>query len=260
MSDTEKFTSKYRKADSSRFGRDRPERRRVFEDGSTVDRDPPTSRFSSSSSSSRFGRNTATKDNNERSESPTSETVSRMNRMNLSDDKDNSDKEDKNDKNEDEDEEEEVKEKKSYKKGAGAHGGASGTSSRKRQARKNLREKRRSTGVVIMPGQQPGQIAPADEEERQVQENTWKNMDGETSDAPASVASSVESGDTDTLLKQLEAYEKAIEEWKDAFEKSQKEIDTLRTDNMRLKDENSALLRVVSSLSGTGGHGGHHRR
>ena len=38
------------------------------------------------------------------------------------------------------------------------------------------------------------------------------------------------------------------------------EIDTLRTDNMRLKDENSALLRVVSSLSGTGGHGGHHRR
>lgn len=46
--------------------------------------------------------------------------------------------------------EEEEKSSKSHKKD---RGGASANSARKRQARKNLREKRRSTGVVIMPDQ-----------------------------------------------------------------------------------------------------------
>lgn len=248
MADTSGFTSRYRKTDSARTER---RGRRVIDDG--LERSTDSSRIVSQARSGRDKGMNA----NDRIESPTNNestidpVVSRMNKLNTTD-REASDNEDTTKPKEEENEEESSR--KAAKKD---RGGAQ--SSRKRAARKNLREKRRSTGVVIMPGQQ---IAPADEEERQVQENTVKNTDD--GEDPAAVVSSVRtpvsrSESSVEMAKQLEAYEQAIEEWKDAYEKAIKEIDALRNDNMRLKDENSALLRVVGSLSGTGGGSGRHR-
>lgn len=147
-------------------------------------------------------------------------------------------------KNDDDDDEEETSSRSKKKEGATAQ--KVSQSSKKRQQRKNLREKRRSTGVVIMPGQP---VTPQDEEEKAVQENTARNMDADQ--AENDVAMDNQDGGSGDASSELEAYKQAIEEWKDAYEKAQKEIDTLRNDNMRLKDENSALLRVVGSLSGS---------
>ncbi|XP_065667480.1 protein phosphatase 1 regulatory subunit 12A isoform X3 [Hydra vulgaris] len=117
-------------------------------------------------------------------------------------------------------------------------------SSFKRKQRKDLLVKRKPTGVVIMP-QQPN--VARDEEERIVMENTARNMQD---------YSGVDGGgsgeDREELLKQIEKYEQAIEDWKDNLAQAKREIETLRNENTRLKDENSALLRVVGSLS----HGG----
>ncbi|XP_065667481.1 traf2 and NCK-interacting protein kinase isoform X4 [Hydra vulgaris] len=143
------------------------------------------------------------------------------------------------DKDEDEEPEEEAPSSRPRPKG-----GASAGSSNKRKQKKNIREKRKSTGVVIMPGQ-PN--VARDEEERIVMENTARNMQD---------YSGVDGGgsgeDREELLKQIEKYEQAIEDWKDNLAQAKREIETLRNENTRLKDENSALLRVVGSLS----HGG----
>lgn len=224
--DTGGFQSKFRRERQQGAGGAAARGRRVFEASGEE-------RTSISTTTGTAGRYRSTGDRGDKSESVTS----RMNKLNMNDDKNDSDKEDKPDRNEDDDEEETAK--KSHKKD---RGGASANSARKRQARKNLREKRRSTGVVIMPGQP---TAPADDEEKAVQENTAKNMD-----AGAQNRTSPSSETSEDVRKQLEAYEIAIEEWKDELAKAKKEIEALQKDNQRLKDENSALLRVVGSLSG----------
>lgn len=229
------FTSRYRKTDAAEK---KPRgNRRVFD---TESRESIRSTLGSAKTEERTESPTPVSHNDD-----TDSVVSKMNKLNTNE---KGSDEERPKKDEDEDEESSSRSKKKSKD--------TSQSSRKRAARKNLREKRRSTGVVIMPGQA---IAPADEEERIVQENTAKNMDEEAKQAAleSQKSSAPASGDNTEIQKQLEAYEQAIEEWKDAYEKAQKEIDSLRNDNMRLKDENSALLRVVGSLSGTGG--GHRR-
>jgi len=99
-----------------------------------------------------------------------------------------------------------------------------------------------------MPGQPS---VAADEEEKQLMENTMKNINaGESSGS--STAATVDGSGNDDLLKRIEEYKTLIEEWKDELAKAKKDNEILQKDNQRLKDENSALLRVVGSLSGTG--------
>lgn len=115
---------------------------------------------------------------------------------------------------------------------------------KKRKEKKNLREKRRSTGVVIMPGQ-PANLD--DEDAKTVARNTAANMD-ESAGAGAAAAGDYQ-GYQDTisqLQEELAARHKELDSLKS-------QVDTLTKQNLRLKDENSALLRVVGSLSGTGG-------
>lgn len=128
--------------------------------------------------------------------------------------------------------------KKSLKKTTGTGAG------RKRKEKKNLREKRRSTGVVIMPGQATD---PCDEQAQTVAKNTAANT-GEVG------------VDCNTSNADVSSYQETILQLQDELAAKVKELDTvrsqmdtLRNQNTRLKDENSALLRVVGSLSGTGG-------
>jgi len=128
--------------------------------------------------------------------------------------------------------------KKSLKKST-ANAGAG----KRRKEKKNLREKRRSTGVVIMPGQA---VDPTDEQAQTVAKNTAANMADPGSEGAAS--------NVDVL-----SYQETITQLQDELAAKVKELDSLRSQmdslqkaNTRLKDENSALLRVVGSLSGTG--------
>ena len=153
--DTDRFQSRFKRENrTERVGAARAERRRIYEDGSERT-ERPTSGVSISVGSSRSSRDRHT----DRTDSPATrkaqgESITqRMNMLNLKDD--NKDTNDDVDKEPDEkavknDDEDDDGPKKSHKK---ERGGASVNASRKRQARKNLREKRRSTGVVIMPGQ-----------------------------------------------------------------------------------------------------------
>jgi len=124
--------------------------------------------------------------------------------------------------------------------------GASAGAGKKRKEKKNLREKRRSTGVVIMPGQGANEN---DEEAMKVARNTALNQDDNIAVSSA-VDSSADSLNYQETIGQLQEELAAKHKELDTL-KSQ--MDTLRSQNMRLKDENSALLRVVGSLSGTGG-------
>lgn len=129
--------------------------------------------------------------------------------------------------------------KKSLKKAS-----ASAGAGRKRKEKKNLREKRRSTGVVIMPGQAAD---PSDEQAQTVAKNTAANMGESAGDGAASSAEVLSYQETITQLQdELAAKVKELDSLRS-------QMDTLRNQNTRLKDENSALLRVVGSLSGTGG-------
>lgn len=231
--EAERFQSKFRREPRQGAGSGTRDRRRVFE-GS----EERTSAISSVTGTA--GRYRSLGDRSEKTEK--SETVtSRLSKLNTNDDSEQADKDKEEEAASQEKKGEEEGEESSRKSHKKDRGGASVNATRKRQARKNLREKRRSTGVVIMPGQP---VTPANEEEQAVQENTAMNTE-----ATASSRTSEGSGNEDTA-KQLEAYEIAIEEWKDELAKAKKEIEALQKDNQRLKDENSALLRVVGSLSG----------
>ncbi|EDO43692.1 predicted protein [Nematostella vectensis] len=138
-------------------------------------------------------------------------------------------------------------------------------SARKRQAKKNLREKRRSTGVVIMPHMESDD--EGDDEKKALKAHTQKNeqlvpTNDEVVDDTATARSKSSNkrieqkvvNDSETIEKQqlverIEEYESQIDDFKSKLEKANKELDQLRLDNQRLKDENSALLRVVNQLS-----------
>jgi len=129
--------------------------------------------------------------------------------------------------------------KKSLKKASATTGAG-----KRRKEKKNLREKRRSTGVVIMPGQAAD---PSDEQAQTVAKNTAANMGEPADGATASSADVLNYQETITQLQdELAAKVKELDSLRNA-------MDNLRNQNTRLKDENSALLRVVGSLSGTGG-------
>ena len=141
--EAERYTTKIR------TGRERPAgsgRRRIYVDN-------PEERASAINTvTGTAGRYRSTGDRSDRvdrnEKTETSSVTSRISKLNTNDDK----KEDEgatNDNNDVEDSEEQPT-RNTRKKAAG---GASSSSANKRKARKNLREKRRSTGVVIMPGQ-----------------------------------------------------------------------------------------------------------
>lgn len=50
----------------------------------------------------------------------------------------------------------------------------------------------------------------------------------------------------------VEILKQEIEEWKEKYAKATREIDTLKTDLQRYKDENGALLRVVGNFTSAG--------
>ncbi|XP_028409214.1 uncharacterized protein LOC114531795 isoform X1 [Dendronephthya gigantea] len=122
-------------------------------------------------------------------------------------------------------------------------------SGKKRKDRKNLREKRRSTGVVIMPGL--GNDEQADEA-KQTMENTKMNESigtEEYSPSPSEVSTSstpsrssrlarddvdVDRQEKQDLLDRIEKLEKALEQ-------KTKEVETL-------EKEKEALLRVVQQV------------
>lgn len=150
MTDTapaDRFTSKYRQRTTPSGTRDR---RRVFESSNNDETK------NSVSVSGTAGRYRSTGDRGDRGEKTESVSISsRVNKLNVDDnnddDKEKSSTPTTTDKHEDGDgDESSSRTTKSHKK---AVGGASANSGRKRRDRKNLREKRRSTGVVIMPGQ-----------------------------------------------------------------------------------------------------------
>lgn len=149
--DTERFTSKFRK-DRFDARRDRNERRnKGFETNDSADAKETVSRSSVSVSVRSSARPVATAARSEASKFESgkgdSESVnSWLNRLRVNDDKDGPEE---SATRHDDSNEEGDSEKKHHierkERGAGA------TTSKKRQQRKNLREKRRSTGVVIMP-------------------------------------------------------------------------------------------------------------
>lgn len=138
----DRFTSKFRQRGTGAGGT--RDRRRVFESGN----DDTTK--NSVSSSGVAGRYRSTGDRGEKTE--TSSVSSRLSKLNTNDDKeDDTEKNSTENKHQDEEDAEEqssTRTRSSHKKA-----GASAKSGQKRRDRKNLREKRRSTGVVIMPGQ-----------------------------------------------------------------------------------------------------------
>ncbi|XP_058961229.2 PRKC apoptosis WT1 regulator protein [Pocillopora verrucosa] len=132
----------------------------------------------------------------------------------------------------------------------------------KRQAKRHLREKRRSTGVVMMPGGADAD-SEGDDDTKQVKANTQQNEqandDEAIEDSPKSKGSNKrieqkvqkdsETIQTQKLLEKIEDYESQLEDYKSELDKANKELETLRTENARLKDENSSLLRVISQIS-----------
>ena len=82
------------------------------------------------------------------------------------------------------------------------------------------------------------------------------------------ISSSSDASDTKEIQRKLEQTEKELQEYKDKYEKLRKEkedlenklnqyqedlekMQELKNDNVRLKDENGALIRVISKLSRT---------
>lgn len=137
-------------------------------------------------------------------------------------------------------------------------------SAHKRQAKRHLREKRRSTGVVIMPAGTDGDSEDENAVAKQVKSNTQQNEQANDDEEQAEVNPKREStnsrieqkvqNDSQTiqrqqLLEKIDDYEAQLEDYKSELDKVNKEVDQLRQDNNRLKDENSSLLRVISQLS-----------
>lgn len=152
---------------------------------------------------------------------------------------------------------EETSPKKSLKKDR-----KSENSAHKRQAKRHLREKRRSTGVVIMPGGADGD-SEEDDLTKQVKTNTQQNEQAnddevQSEDTPRSKGSNrrieqkaqkdSETIQTQQLREKIDDYETQIEDYKSELDKVNKELEQLRLDNQRLKIENSSLLRVISVM------------
>lgn len=274
---TDRFRSNLRKEQTRSAGGTR-DRRKIFEDtGSSTASSGTASTYSTGGAASRYNRAA------DRNESPSARgatsITSKFNKMSVGDDRndgdddqggdtrrepeeettttatrrttakkygsraraavndDDDDDRQGDDGDDDDEEKKEDKPKKAIKKQRATD---KGSRNHLRKERKDMRQKRRSTGVVIMPGQP---VAAGDDEEKAVAENTARNM-GESEALSAGA-----SAQDDASSKQNEQY---IEELKDELAKAHRELETLRKDNSRLKDENSALLRVVGSLSGGG--------
>ncbi|XP_068711063.1 PRKC apoptosis WT1 regulator protein-like [Montipora capricornis] len=137
-------------------------------------------------------------------------------------------------------------------------------SAHKRQQKRHLREKRRSTGVVIMPAGADADSEDEDAITKQVKSNTQQNEqanddedqieatpsnDGTNNRIEQKVQKDSQTIQTQQLLEKIDDYEAQLEDYKSELDKVNKELDQLRIDNNRLKDENSSLLRVISQLS-----------
>ena len=148
--DTERFTSKFRK-ERIEQRRERTERRNKAFEATEVDGKEPSNRSTASigisvtSSARSTGRTSREAGKGEAQKSELESVTARISRLKVGDEKDGSD--DTKPRHEDSHDEEERDKKHLQKK----ERGAGATTSKKRQQRKNLREKRRSTGVVIMP-------------------------------------------------------------------------------------------------------------
>lgn len=241
--DAERFTSKFRK-ERIEARRERTERRnKAFDQRDSGE--PSTGRSTIEISVQRSSTRPTTKVDVGRSELES--VTSRISRLKVNEDNDGggeSTAHHHEDVQHDDDDDEEKRHLAMKKeRGAGA------TTSKKRQQKKNLREKRRSTGVVIMPNMQPDK-----EEAGAVKDNTHQNEMMNASETQGTGKSrakgdEMDNVDKETLIQQLEAYQQAIQEWKEEFDKSQKDIESLRNENYRLREENSALLKVVNQMS-----------
>ena len=146
--DTERFSSRFRKerTGGGGGGTTTSRIRKHYEGGDTNDRES-TVRTSSSGVSVTVGR--LNRDRNETGGTKTESIADRMNKLKLNDkkEKDNDTPSDKEDNAKDEAEEDDQPKKTHSKREKGSAHAA------KRKNRRNIREKRRSTGVVIMPSQ-----------------------------------------------------------------------------------------------------------
>ena len=149
--DTDHFQSRFRKGRND-VRRERAERRnKAFDTSDSADAKESVTRSAVSVNVRSSARSAGSPARSEASKIDTGKTelesvTSRINRLRVNDDKDGSEDSTPTrheDSNEDDHDKKQHIERK--ERGAGA------TTSKKRQQRKNLREKRRSTGVVIMP-------------------------------------------------------------------------------------------------------------
>ena len=148
--ETERFQSKFRK-DRLDARRERTERRnRAFDTTDSTDAKESITRSavsvnvrSSARPAGSLARSEASKIDTGKSELES--VTSRINRLRVNEDKDGSEDATPTRHDDSNEEDHEKKHVERKERGAGA------TTSKKRQQRKNLREKRRSTGVVIMP-------------------------------------------------------------------------------------------------------------
>eukprot|EP00794_Sanderia_malayensis_P012943 gene12943-14275_t len=245
-----RFTSKFRK-ERTEARRERTERRnRAFDQRDGENRE--TSGPSSSSTRSTIEIRSTVSSRAARSEVGKSEletVTSRVNRLTVNDDKaSEAQHEDDHHKQHHDDGEDHEKSQHHHHHVAKKERGVGATTSKKRQQKKNLREKRRSTGVVIMPNMEPDKEEPDAVKENTVQ-NEMNSTDAQGKGRSRGRDDEFDSIDKETLIQQLQAYQQAIQEWKEEFDKSQKEIDSLRNENYRLREENSALLKVVNQMS-----------
>jgi len=205
--DTERFTSKFRK-DRLDTRRERVERRaKAFEPTDSTDtKESGTTRSAVSVSVRSSARPAGSPARNEASRSDTGKSelesvTSRINRLRVHDDRDGTEEPTPtrhNESNEDDHERKQHIERK--ERGVGA------TTSKKRQQRKNLREKRRSTGVVIMPNME-GDTAGTDDSQK-VMENTHANeavgkSEGQGKGKQRGRSDELDSIDKETLIEQL---------------------------------------------------------
>lgn len=148
--ETERFQSKFRK-DRSDVRRERTERRnRAFDTNDSTDAKESIPRSAVSVNVRSSARPAGSPARSEASKIDTGKSelesvTSRINRFRVNEDKDGSEDATPTRHDESNEEDHEKKHVERKERGAGA------TTSKKRQQRKNLREKRRSTGVVIMP-------------------------------------------------------------------------------------------------------------
>jgi len=237
MSSDAAFTSRFRRENNRESGTGRVGRNVYDADGNKIERDSTASTRNSSSVSVNVNR--FKRDKPETPSSTSGTIADRMNKLQLSSTKKDIENDASSDKD-DKDEETETRHSSRQAKKTGA-----GAASKKRKDKRNLREKRRSTGVVML-----GQSVPADEDEQKVMENTKRNMDPENATTTTTAATTGTDSEREQLLKKISEYETLIEEWKDEMAKLKKENESLQLNNQRLRDENSAFLRVVGSLSG----------